>query len=439
MKHDLIKRILAVALSLTVGVTFIPLMGDFAFAEDEAADPSGVVLDEGAGDAEDGVVIDGEEIEGEDGQTDGEAPAITEENNTSEDVDVSADATGSEEQSEEQSAALDSDNDGAAHVKGITPGDLYAVAATRSGTTLTINASFKDHPAYATSDIDKNSLRFRKLYVDGYQVGDMFTYKKLENFQINISNNLTPGYHSVFLAVYGKRKNSSTLDFLGNTYAVYYRAGIMSAPSANGSLAIYHNYLDYMSPTDPNLFNYKLFLEYSRDGKTWATYGPMSYIQTYKLRGLKASKKYYVRSYYGVYRDGTWFTSKEEGKTRWIGTYRTGVAKRPAVKSITVKAYKVKKKKQRVYGYYTGLYLGKRTYYKYKLKIIVKLKKKPGNKIWINGKKFKGNRKTYTVKLGTFTSYSKPKGKKYKVMMYTYRNASWGGYSPMYKKTRKIK
>ena len=122
-----------------------------------------------------------------------------------------------------------------------------------------------------------------------------------------------------------------------------------------------------------------------------------------------------------------------------LGTYTTGQKTKPAVKSIKVKAYKVKKKKQKIYGYHTGLYLGKRTYYQYKLKIIVKLKKKPGNKIWINGKKFKGNRTKYTVNLGTFTSYSKPKGKKYTVAMYTYRSPSWGGYSPMYKKVMKVK
>ena len=190
-----------------------------------------------------------------------------------------------------------------------------------------------------------------------------------------------------------------------------------------------------MPSPDPKLVNYTLRLQVLRNGKVVKTSGLMNAVQTYKIKGLKPNTSYKIRTFY--YYNG--YQGTDTGKVLNLGTYRTGLGKKPAVKSIKVKAYKVKKKKQKVYGYYTGLYLGKRTYYKYKLKIIVKLKKAPGNKIWINGKKFKGNKKKYTVYLGTFTSYSKPKGKKYTVAMYTYRSPSWGGYSPMYKTTRKIK
>jgi len=53
MKGDLLKRLLAVVLALTVAVTFVPLLGDIAYAEGdedqavevEAANPAGAVTD----------------------------------------------------------------------------------------------------------------------------------------------------------------------------------------------------------------------------------------------------------------------------------------------------------------------------------------------------------------------------------------------------------
>ena len=456
MRKELVKKLLAIALALVVGVTFVPLLGDSIYAEDESdgmpTDPaaSGLeesIVEEPATDEND--IIDEETVDGsdistpEDIETDEaqtlpefEEPESVEGENKVELSDEAGEAVVPEGATED--ALVSTFGDVAEVTTMTTDADLYSFTASRSGSTLIVNAYFKDHPWYSENGFDKSTFRFNGIYIDGYLVGSSFSSAALSNYRVSLSNNLSPGYHDVtaLITFYNPKINDTSS---ASSYKRTYRAGITRAPSAKGSLAIYHNYLDYMSPTDPNLINYKLFLEYSLNGKTWKTYGPMNYIQTYKLKGLKANRKYFVRSYYGVYLNGTWFTSKEEGKTRWIGTYRTGVAKRPAVKSIKVKAYKVKKKTQRVYGYYTGLYLGKRKYYKYKLKIIVTLKQKPGNKIWINGKKFKGNKKKYTVNLGTFTSYSKPKGKKYKVAMYTYRSASWGGYSPMYKKVLRIK
>ena len=80
-------------------------------------------------------------------------------------------------------------------------------------------------------------------------------------------------------------------------------------------------------------------------------------------------------------------------------------------------------------------------YYTYKLKVTVKLKKKPGTKgIWINGKFVKGNKKKYTVTLpGSSYSAKKPKGKKFKVGICSYQGKSFGGLSPLYQKKLKIK
>lgn len=458
MRKEFAKKLLAIALALVVGVTFVPLLGDSVYAEGESdgvptapavSDAEGSTVEEPATGEND--ILDDEPVDDadvstpEDIETD-KAQTLTEFEDP-ESVDGGnkgdlSDGTGEADVPEgaDESALVSAFGDVAEVTTMSDPSDaeLYSFTASRSGSTLIVNAYFKDHPWYAEKKLSKDRFKFGGIYIDGSLVGSEFTAAPLTNYQVSISSALSPGYHKVTMPIYYQHPTQGNV-YISTSYSCSYRVGIISAPSAKGSLAIYHNYLDYMSPVDYNLINYKLFIEYSRNGKTWKTYGPMNYIQTYKLKGLKANRKYYVRSYYGVYLNGEWFTSKEEGLTKWIGTYRTGVAKRPAVKSIQVKAYKVKKKTQRVYGYYTGLYLGKRKYYKYKLKIIVTLKKKPGNKIWINGKKFKGNKKKYTVNLGTFTSYSKPKGKKYKVAMYTYRSAAWGGYSPMYKKSIRIK
>ncbi len=431
MKNEIIKKLLSVSLALVVAVTFIPLLGDAAFAEgeDETLPDTTVeeaLTDDGV-DSPDSVTTendtitevtpaeDSSNVEVDPAEATSEEDAVSDEIKSLSDVDLSNDMQSGETASTDTVKA-----------KSTVDNRYFSFSVTRKGRTVYINGAFKS--AYSTR-------YFGKLYIDGNYIGDFSSYKynKLENLYFNLDsvNSVfaSTGFHSVIV-----NTHTSSGTKQGDATGTY-RVGINAAPSANGSIAVYHNYLDYMSPVDGNLINYRLFLEYN--GRV---YGPMSYLQSAKITGLAPNSNYGIISYYGVYKDGTWFTGKEEGRYRSLGTYRTGVGTTPKIKSIKVKATKVKKKTQKVYGYYTGLYLGKRKYYKYSIKITVKLKKAPGtNGIWINGKKFKGNKKKYTVKLGPYTNYSKPKGKKFTVMIYSYYNNSYGGYSPMYRTVKKVK
>lgn len=440
MKKELAKKLLAITLALAVGVTFVPLLGNSVYAEDEATDPADVVLGTGAGEKADAVAVDNdtdtdsespEFIESEEQTitTDKEADVIIEE-----DGDIAAKDNGTSLDSERKNLLNKAANDLApaqqeekATIE--TMADNTAEQFLQSFTAkmnhpkriLNINAKFTKDVFFAAVIIDGNTDNVVKSYnTPGAAITDslsMANYSSLAN-------------HTVTL-VYWFTNNSEDYSFADRAF----KLSMYAKPSAKGSIEIYHNHIIYMPSPDPNLVNYRLRLQVLRNGKVVKTSGLMSAVQTYKIKGLKPNTNYKIRTFY--YYNG--YQGTDTGKVLNLGTYRTGLGKKPAVKSIKVKAYNVKKKKQKIYGYYTGLYLGKRTYYKYKLKIIVTLKKKPGNKIWINGKKYKGNKKKYTVKLGTFTSYSKPKGKKYTVAMYTYRNGSWGGYSPMYKTVKRIK
>lgn len=426
-KKEIIKKLISIALALVVGVTFIPLLGDAAFAEGEDAsdeinsypieiNDDGTAVDEAAG-------VIAPETDGAEADTptdaEGETLSPNDENQTLDLGDNSLESM---------------DISGAAEMKAMAS-SFYTLNSARSGSSIILNGSFTGSYTANGTTYKKNQMFFHDVVTKDSSgnlkaIGYCNYKNSLSNYSVKLTNLGSPGYYDVRVYVYDSNKQP-----IGWLPANRYRVGITAAPSANGSIAVYHNYLDYMSPVDGNLINYKLFLEYN--GRV---YGPMSYLQSAKITGLAPNSNYGIKTYYGVYKDGSWFTGKEEGYYRNLGTYRTGVGTTPKIKSIKVKATKVKKKTQKVYGYYTGLYLGKRKYYKYSIKITVKLKKAPGtNGIWINGKKFKGNKKKYTVKLGPYTNYSKPKGKKFTVMIYSYYNNSYGGYSPMYRTVKKVK
>ena len=458
MRNELVKKLLAVVLSLVVGVTFIPLLGDSVSAADESeglptdqavAGQEDVTVESPVAD-EEGNAEDAENAENADTAAPGDAESEVDPTQPAEDelvtveeqdgMDVaeeSAEATEPEGAKEEAFVSAFGNAEGVTLMSNPTDAELYSFSAVRSGNALFVNAYFKDHPWYAENGLNKGMFRFNGIYIDGYRVGNDFSSNSLSNYQVNLSSNLSPGYHTVQTVI-----TCTGLTSTVNSYSSTYRVGIVSKPSSKGSFELYNRYASYSAPMDPNLVNYYMFLEYrSSKSKTWsAAKGPMNYYTAYKITKLRPNTWYKFRLYYGYMRNGEWFTGKQENQMLYTGWFKTGKAKKPAVKSVTVKAYNVKKKKQRIYGYYTGLYLGKRTYYKYKIKITVTLKKKPGSKgIWINGKKFKGNKKKYVIKLGPYTNYSKPKGKKFTVAIYTYHNKRYGGYSPMYKTKRKVK
>ena len=231
-----------------------------------------------------------------------------------------------------------------------------------------------------------------------------------------VDNVAKPDYSGTFTA-YSTYFNWYPFDSFKNSYAVAYIAG---------------------SP-------YYLYMEYSTNGKKWKRSGKIQgngfttlKDQGFKISGLKPNRKYKTRIYYGdIY-------GNKLSPVRSTGTIRTGAKSKPAVKSVTAKATKVKLHKVKHYGYYTGVYLYTEKYYTYNIKVSVKLKKKPGTKgIWLNGRFLKGNKKKYTttfVPLYGGYSAKKPRGNiKFTVELQSGQSKIYGGYSPKWKKTMKLK
>lgn len=208
-----------------------------------------------------------------------------------------------------------------------------------------------------------------------------------------------------------------------------------TAPAPSNSASMYEVYPTYLFiNAGPNACAYHdLYLAYRPKGGQWKVYGPMYSYNDYTVKGLKPKTTYEAAlCYFNIYTD-------ELGGMSNSITFKTAPNKKPAVKSVKVKAIKLKKHWQKIYGYV--IYLGKRAYYTYKIRTTVTLKKKPKAKyITINGKTFKAKKKRYTVTTKKLVRYyNSPRGKKYTVSVYTFQNKTWKGYSKLYQKKRKIK
>ena len=208
-------------------------------------------------------------------------------------------------------------------------------------------------------------------------------------------------------------------------------------PSNNASrYEVYSTYLFFTIGVDSNMINYNMYMDIKRKGKKekWQTFYFDGYMKTYTIKGLDSNTNYVARLYYGL-------NSTVKGPYSKTITFKTGPKKKPAVKSIKVQTTNLRKHYQKIYGYYTGVYMGKRPYYTYKIRTTVTLKKKPKQKyIMINNKKFKANKKQYTVTTKKLVKYySTPRGDKYTVSVCTYHKKSWKGYSLLYQKTFKAR
>lgn len=312
----------------------------------------------------------------------------------------------------------------------------FTVSQPGSNGLIHVNGTF-------ASDVTPNNGSL-VIYIDGSSY-KTFTWPNTKTTYISTDidiRGLSPGMHYVYV---GARPTSSAS--MQYTDYKYFASSIYDAPSQGvGSFAFYSNYFDYMSPAfDFVAINkgYKLYMDYYKNGKYAGTYGPMNYYQNAQIGGLTPDSNYSVNLYYGKvvpYNGVNYFlTGKDNGRAINAGSFRTGKAKLPKIKSIKVKAVKVKARKAGVYGWYTGYYFGKVKYYTYKIKVTVKFKKKPGTPgIYLNGVYRKGNKKTYSKTFGTYAAYSRPRGKKFVVTLYSSQNPSYGGYSPLYSKKKKV-
>lgn len=311
-------------------------------------------------------------------------------------------------------------------------------AATKGWCTVTVNKK----AGTATVKGELTNDFFFGVLVDNDVVWEGNANTKTINTTINMKD-YSIGYHTIYVGAFNHWNNTGT-PFKIQTHV--YR-GIFERPyNSASSYDVYSKYFNFN-----NGVNYRvgldLYMEYKVKGaKNWTMSGKMNTpVANYKFTKLKANKKYQTRLFFGKWIEyngkSYLFRSTDTGNGSGIVNIKTGKAKKPRIKLVKVKAIKVKKRTGIRYGYYTGLPLGKYRYYSYKIKVTVKLKKKPGSKgIVINGKKFKGNKKKYTFTMGPYTNFTKPKGKKFTVYAYTYENAkTYGGYSPMFKKTVRVK
>lgn len=492
------RRLLAFTLALMVGVTFIPLLSGPAFAQTDAdADPQVEVevdsdldvdvdadLDAAPGDAD--VDVDAD-LSAEPGDADvdadpGDAGSEPEDITLTEEPEL---AEPSEPVSSEfdpgEMLGVPAMTDAPAGLKAAAetgvPAGAYTVriAGTGKGFTIegSIGSTYTKKPYYYV---------FGKLYVDGVELKDFTGTTSIAKQTISLSS-FNTGYHTVFLQLYNKNS--------GSLVRMIYKEKISNnmitdKPTYKGVFDVYAKKFNFY-PYNMAMSNQAgpLYMEYKlKKAKTWKRTGAMKAnaidlypTQGFVIKGLKANKNYQTRLRYGTYvtyakllysdfglsleQFQTYFNTTRtylgDGKTYFFGgpvlnsrTIKTGKAKKPKIKSVKVKAVKIKYHKNKVPGHYEWvgnslIWIGPYTekFYTCKLKVTIKLKKKPGTKgIYVNGKYLKGNKKTYTT---TFTPYPNyytkrpPKGIKFKVTIRSYQNKAYGGWSPKYSKTKKAK
>ena len=232
-------------------------------------------------------------------------------------------------------------------------------------------------------------------------------------------------------------------------------------PNYDGVFEVHSTYFNYApfgigSLNNPwawtRFYSPKVYMEYSADGVHWKRTGYMQcesvsgpLAARYRIGGLKPNTVYRTRIYYGE-------NGVPLSPYRTTPTIRTGMKKKPAIKKVTCKAVNVRYHKTYRSGYYywTGYHYvwirgGIMKYYTYNVKVTVKLKKKPGTKgIYVNGRWLRGNKKKYTTTFKIASPYNisvkHPRGRiKYTVNVQSGQSKNWGGYSPAWKKTMRLK
>ena len=205
---------------------------------------------------------------------------------------------------------------------------------------------------------------------------------------------------------------------------------------------VYSTYFDYNPMNMWSAFSFSnytgFYLDYKPSGaakwvRCYNRYGyALSAYSNYSFGGLKPNTNYQIR-----------LVDEDDGRKFWSTTFHSGMASKPSVKSVKVKAIKLKRHRRRNRTPYLGLPLrGYHYVYSYKIKVTVKLKKKPGTKgIFINGEWVKGNKKKYSItfpRKGKYSNLKSPRRKKFTVYAYSGFSKDYGGYSPLYKKTKRV-
>ena len=462
--------ILAIALAIAVGVTFMPLSGNTAKAKNSSAADQAKQAEQ-AGQTQDKLMLvneDGTETEID--------PSAIQPNS---DVAIQkalaktqAAAPYEEEQqdAEEISGAKAGNIVSADQGPEVVKGTATAAAKPRGDKQLTANAvpspkySFNkktgklhiygsisgfdtylgievdDTVAYWGYSWDQSGSTYLDIYLDmkDYDVGYHDIYIYTTGFydwarDQGEENQWTYVIRKIPTYIYGKPSNGKS------QYEVYWNKLYFSTGSAYSNDSSVPQYMDIRQKG-------------KKKWSKWKTFGPMDSNDRYVKKKLKGKKWHQAKVYYGknVYYKGKkyFFTGKTMGKVSKVQKFKTGVPSKLKVKSLKTKIYKKKKYRIRHYGRYTGVYLYTETIYRYKVKVVLKLKKKPGAKgIYMNSKRFKGNKKKYVYKIPSdpagwgvsywFYSQTKPKKPKYKFLLVSYQDKTYGGYcKPKIKKAK---
>lgn len=489
----LLRRFLALALAVVTGVTFIPLMAGPASAASEAPDsiaseapdiPGSDVIVTDADDIDLGQIDpeeltdEGLDIRGLDG-TDGSASGNAEDEALPREAPLVGEAT-------ESAAAAAGITEGGQPLREADLLDAMGVPSLKKGA----GAEPQADPARKGLPSDaKGSIRLTpnypagKVTVTGSVTGDSF--QRIAVFDSELNPQTDAAGNTMMWDLSGAAFTRE-IDLRSLASGVY----VIAVATANDTLytdhavavnygtpvnkpsqyETYSKYLFYKTASthDPSDYSSELYMDIKKKGtKTWKTYGPLS--SESQIKSLKPNKTYQARTYYRktvslqwkdtdgkIYTKSFLVSGRDAGRYKTV-TIKTGKKKLP-IKSVSVKAVNVKKHVHLIPGTYVP-YRGKETWYTYRLKVTVKMKKKPGVKgIYINGKKVKGNKKTYTVKFGKvnsiftgklvvkpFRKYFKhtiakiPRGSKYTVMLYSYSNKTYKAYSPMQKRTPRLR
>lgn len=239
-------------------------------------------------------------------------------------------------------------------------------------------------------------------------------------------------------------------------------AETLPQPNYNGTFEVYDTFFNYApfgggTANNPwawtKFYSPKVYMEYSADGVNWSRSGYMQcesvsgpWAAKYRIGGLQPNTAYFTRIYYGDDK------GNPISPRLTTSTIRTGMPWAPSIKKVTAKAVNVKYHRTTRPGYYywTGYsYIWTRPvrmkYYTYNVKVTVELKKKPGTPgIFINGRWCPGNKKKYTAKFNIAYPYNmsvkNPRGRvKYTVEVKSGMDPTYGGYSPAWTKTKKLK
>ena len=461
-----LMRLASLVLVLAIAAAFMPLNATISRAE-EGGTENGTgaeeleVLQEGSTDELSGEI----DAVADDVIIDGDDPALAQDE---------AEAAAPEIAAPEETTAASDAVDATMGQEDMALSDLFAAwnaaGEVRANTTVRHNVSIKQSGSIVTvsGSIPDPYVLYGLIVDETVITNQVFGSSISQTIDMNA---FSTGYHTVVLGV-GTRDSAGRLqyaDYITGYYMVTNK--ITDQPTYNGRFEVYSTYFNYY-PFNIGWANRagKLYMEYSSDGgKTWSRSGYMTAggiklatEEGFEISGLKAKTKYKTRIRYGEY--VTYSTKYEgDGKSYFFGgpvlnttTIRTGAATRPAVKSLTVKATKIKYHKNKVPGHYEWagtslIWIGSFTekYYTCNLKVTVKLKRKPGTRgMWITlhdgfgqTKWVAGNKTTYTATFKPYPNYfaKKPRGRyKYAITLRTGQSKNWGGYSPAYKRTKKL-